>query len=127
MTELTPINLKEKYGHLYRIRDDGTDDSDRKQRVWCQEIWGPTAVIYPYGGDELCVSTTGRLLRGKLKRLGFPIEQWGDTEGTFRFPESRIHEIAALIGARKRRQLTPEQRRASAAHLASYRFKKGSR
>lgn len=110
-------NLHKKYGSKYKVVDDGTDDPCREGRVWCQEIRGKHGAIYPYGYDgSLAVRIEGKTRVSnnsraqRLEQEGLAIIQSGEWEIVFKFDPERIHEIAELIVAKKRRHLTPEQR-----------------
>ena len=106
------MNLKEVFSKHYRVVDDGTDDPVREERVWCQEIRGRYGVIYPYGQDgSLGVTVFSRKMACKLREdFGLEtIQQW-DREATLKFPPSLIHQVAGMIKAKKRRQLSQEQR-----------------
>jgi exonuclease III len=111
------INLKETYGSKYKVVDDGTNDSVRAERVWCQEILCECGVIYPYGHDGSLAarfdSTTMEKTRAwarKLKREGFLVIQRGDWEIVFKFTPEQIDYIAKLIKAKKKRHLSPKHR-----------------
>ena len=57
----------------------------------------------------LAAYTTRRLTRGKLLALpGIIRHQIGDEEVRVLFPVDRLPEVARLLGARKRRSLSPE-------------------
>lgn len=118
-------NLQEKYGGKYKVVDDGTDDPCREGRVWCQEIRGKHGAIYPYGYDgSLAVRIEGKTRLSNnaraqgLEQEGLPVIQRGEWEVIFKFDPERIHDMAELIGAKKRRHLTPEQRAKAMEGLA---------
>jgi hypothetical protein len=114
---MSVTNLQEKYGHKYKVVDDGTDDACRAERVWCQEIRGRRGVIYPYGyNGSLAVrfdSKTKSKTAAWVTRLlaeGYALVQCGDWEVIFKFDPSKFEYFAGLIQAKRRRRLTPEQR-----------------
>lgn len=118
-------NLRNTFGAVYKVTDDGTGDSPRSDSTWCQEIRGRYGIIYPYGYDgSLAVrfdSKTKSKINAwamRLTREGFKIVQRGDWEIVFRFALSKIDYMATLIKARKRRHLTPEERAKALAALA---------
>lgn len=116
-------NLRALAGDRYRVRDDGTQDAMRSERAWCLEIPGAHGSIYPLGDNgDLGVWTASARIAGRLAALGLRLVQGGE-ESAYRFPPARFEQVAALIQARKRRQLTPEQRAACAARLAGPRNK----
>lgn len=111
-------NLRAFAGDRYRVQDDGTQDAMRSERAWCLEIPGAHGRIYPLGANgDLGVWTASARIAARLAGMGLRLVQGGE-ESAFRFPPARFEQVAALIQARKRRQLTPEQRVARAARLA---------
>lgn len=69
-------------------------------------------------GTHLAAYTTGRLTRGRL--LGVPgiiRHQVGDAELRVLFPVGCLAEVARVLGARRRRQVTTEQARALVERL----------
>ena len=116
-----PTNLKMLAGNRYRVVDDGTDDSDRAERVWCQEIPGKHGRIFPWGfnGDLAAWTGSARIMR-RFEGMGLKAVQ-GGAESAFRFPVRMLDQVASLIRARRRRQLSPEQRQRQAVILAGAR------
>lgn len=109
--EIHMVNLKTEYGQKYKVHDDGTDDSDRNERLGCQEIPGRYGKIYPYGEKpEFAVYTSSAKIFKRLERMGLPILQRGDTEGVFTFERNDFDSVAMIIQARERRKLTVEQK-----------------
>lgn len=110
------VNLAEFCGDRYKVVDDGTDDPCREERPWCMEIQGRYGAIYPYGSthfhpDLLAVRVDSpRIWMRDFDHLGLKVRQWGDDEKVFLFPVSMLDEIAGLIKARRRRQVSPEQK-----------------
>lgn len=103
------INLKETYGHKYRVRDDGTDDSDRKERVWCQEIPGKYGNIYPYGHNgTLAVMCDHPKISTRIESLGLQVVQRGEAETVFLFKPEQIEQIAILVQSRKKKVFSQE-------------------
>ena len=104
------IDLKTAYGTKFKIFDDGTDDPNRTERVSCQEIVGSKGRIYTYSPKWLAVVVTSSRLVNRLNAMGLVTVQRGDDEAAFLFDSKIIDTISLMIGARKRRQLAPEQR-----------------
>lgn len=118
-------NLQEKYGSKYKVVDDGTNDTCRDSRVWCQEIRGRHGTIYPYGYNGSLAVRFDSKTKAKtnawakrLKKEGFPVIQRGGWEIVFKFESAQIDYIADLIKAKKRRHLSPEQKAQAIAALA---------
>lgn len=117
-----PTNLKTLYGDRYKVQDDGTDDADRAERIWCQEIPGRYGAIYPHGQDgTLAVRVDSPRVAAKFQPLGLRAVQSGDRETVFVFETKLLDQVAALIHARRRRRLSPEQRARQAAVLTEAR------
>lgn len=104
-------NPKQSYGSRFVVRDDGTNDPEKSERIWAMEILGKHGTMYPYGYDgTLAVRVESRRLAKKLEAMGYQVRQRGDWEVVFLFPLKDFELIAGLVGARKRRQLGPEAR-----------------
>ena len=113
-----PVTNLNQFGDRYRVQDDGTDDSCRDERVWCMEIRGKRGTIYSYGLDgSLAVFVNSRKIAQVMAGLGYKRVQAGRSEFTYKFPLADIHKVARLIKARKRRQLSPEQKAALVLRL----------
>ena len=112
------INLRQFCGDRYRVVDDGTDDSDRSERIGCQEIRGKHGAIYPYGRNgSLAVRVESSRIAARVEALGLKVIQRGDFETVFLFESKQLKEIAAMIQAQKRRQLSPEEKAKLVARL----------
>lgn len=106
-----PTNLKSLCGDRYRVVDDGTDDEDRAERVWCQEIPGRHGTIYPHDrGGSLAVRVESTRVAKRVRALGLRVVQAGDFETVFVFDPKLLDHIAALVSAKKRRHLSPAAR-----------------
>jgi hypothetical protein len=117
-------DLKKLAGQKYRVVDDGTDDSNRAERVWCYEIRGKYGKIYPQGWNgDLAVCTYGWRVGSKIAASGFPQISGppGCGEAVFRFPPGDLDRVAAIIKAGRRRQANPERRARLAETLAKAR------
>lgn len=108
-----PANLKEQFGERFVVRDDGSDDSNRAERVWCMEIPGKFGTIYPCGlNGDLAVWTGSQRIAVRLRALGLkPLQGGPDAEEcSFRFPTRQLETVAGIIQAKRRRRLSPEAR-----------------
>lgn len=120
------INLKSQYGDRYRVVDDGTDDRDRAERVWCMEIRGKYGAIYPHGADgTLAVRVESARVARRFTSLALKVAQRGDDEVVFVFTADLIDKVGALIRARRRRQVSPERRAQLAEGLKRARERAG--
>lgn len=109
------INLREYYGKQYKIFLDESweymENKSEEEKPWCYELRGKYGLIYPYDDSTLAVMVTSESIKGRLKRnfKGRVATFWdGDGEGVFLFDPGLIYEIAEMIRARRRRQLSPE-------------------
>jgi len=129
------INLRERYGDVYRITHDESYHHERTEfrsieEPWLQVIPGRYASIYPHGGELLAVSThertSGRVnqsLRRKLLAIpGVEPQQDGGDGIDATFPVEAFDAVAELVKARRRRRLSPEQRAKLLASGEPYRF-----
>lgn len=106
-----PTNLKSLCSDRYRVIDDGTDDSERSERVWCLEIPGRHGAIYPHGhGGSLAVRVDSARIAKRFQTLNLKVIQRGDDETVFIFDPRLLDRVAALIVAKRRRRLSPEAR-----------------
>lgn len=104
-------NLKEQFGRVYTVVDDGTGETDPKEKIWCMQINGKHGFIYPYGWDgTLAVCFTSNRVAKRALQLGLAPHQRGDYETVLLFPPSYLHQVAKLIKAQKRKQISPELR-----------------
>jgi hypothetical protein len=75
---------------------------------WYVEIRGKYGTIYPWSKTKLAVCSEGHgVISQKIKRLNGTTATQGEV--TFIFSEDMLPEIASIIRARKKRQLTQDQ------------------
>lgn len=117
------INLRERFGKLYRISHDEAAES--RNDPWTYTLSCERGTIYPHGGDLLAVEVDGRPITAKKVAAlpGVVLHQDGDHEKTFLFHVDLFEQVAELVKPRKRRHLTDEQRAAAAVRLAEHQFK----
>ena len=83
---------------------------------------GSRGHIYVHGPDTFGVATKGRC--PKLRAMPWlTIVQDGDDGFNAVFPVERLKTVARMIGAYRKRKLTPGQRQALVAHGAQHRFR----
>jgi hypothetical protein len=128
------INLKESYGKRYKVFMDEAWECEKNRqeedKPWYYELRGKYGFIYPYGDTTLGVMVTSEIIKGRLKRdfKGRVNIFWdGDGEGVFLFNPTIIHEIAAMIKVRRKRQLSPEQRMKLVEAGQKYQFRHGDK
>jgi len=113
------INLKRDYGTTYRVR--GEDGKTAPTDPWEHVIECKHGHIAPWGGKLLvaCTDKCGKI--AKLLRALGTVVQDGDDGVNVVFTLERFGEVADLMRARKRRQMSAEQRAAASIRLAQYR------
>lgn len=118
-------DLKKLAGNRYCVRDDGTADADRSERIWCLEIRGKHGRIYPQGWNgDLAVCADSWRIGKRLAAMGHKQisgPKTGCTEAVFRFPPADLDRVAEVIQAKKRRHLSPEARVKAVKALAGAR------
>lgn len=123
-----PLNLRELFGETYRIGFEESYYAERTRHTiddpWLQIIPGTYGHIYPHGGELLAVSThrRGRIAKKLIDLPGVVVVQSGDDGINATFPLSVFDDVASLIGARKRRNVSPEQRERLLSIGAAHRF-----
>jgi hypothetical protein len=119
------FDLKKLYGDVYKITLDESITASKKKRAnrpWLQQIPCKYGHIYIAGRNLLGAHAAGRLVAGRLATLpGVTVRQRGDAEVNVVFPREVFPAVAALLQARKRRKVSPEQARAGAERLAAHR------
>lgn len=127
------INLKKRFGKQYRVRHEESLQAENsefrtEEEPWLQIILCQRGHIYPYGEELLAVSTDHRgKTSNKIMSLPYvKVLQEGDDGINATFPAKHFDEIAKIMGARRKRQMSPEQRAASMERLAKYGFQHAS-
>ena len=117
------LDLKKMYGEVYKIvLDESASGQDRADRLWYQQIPCKYGHICVFGRELLGAHAAGRRRAGRLAALpGVTVRQRGDSEVNVSFPPEVFPAVAALLQARKRRKVSPEQARAGAKRLAAHR------
>ncbi len=95
------------------------EDREAKSEKWrYYELRGRYGIIYPYSADLLAAYIHSPRIAAKFQReTGIAPSQQGDYEAVFRFSSQTLPFAAGLIGAKKRRRLSPEQKARLAGHL----------
>jgi len=98
--------LEESYG----AESDGHVKGDGR---WFVEVLCRYGLIYPAGGSDL-LAYCNRGVVSKISELGpdIRLHQYDGGAKVFRFPVSRLEEVAAILKPRKRRTLDPDRARA---------------
>jgi hypothetical protein len=82
--------------------------------------------IEPYSLTELCCYVSRAFSVGKFI-AGLPayctVTQSGQSDAVFKFPISKLDEVADIVHARRRRKVSPEQKAAMVARLQPFLFK----
>jgi hypothetical protein len=123
------INLKQQHGDRFKVTFDEAYDPKHIPSTHLDphymEIKGTKGTLYPHSNTHIAIEINSRRATyHKLIALGLPLHQDGDQEFTFLAPNERCEELALIIGARKRRHQTLEQRAKSTERLLKTGFKK---
>ncbi len=106
----TPIDLREEFGHRWRI---GLDEAagGRWKDPWHFQILCRHGHICPWGGDLLAASTNvAGAIANRLKALaGVEVVHDGDDGATVVFERPVLKVIAAVMKPRSVRRITPAQ------------------
>jgi hypothetical protein len=117
-----PLDLKEIYGHGYKIQCDESAPhfGGGRNNPWYYQIPCKYGHIYAYSDRLLAYYCDSGRIQEKLHREHPEIEvcQWGDYEAVFLFPPDQIHTIAKYARPRTKRRLSPEHRQ----KLANFSF-----
>jgi hypothetical protein len=117
-------NLGELFGDVYRISHDEAAES--RNDPWGMTMNGQLGIVYPFGAGLLAVDVDRHpaAARNVAAIDGVRVYHDGGWRGemTFVFPVELLPLVAAIVKPRKRRRLSPEQREASIARLAAYKF-----
>src|SRR5262249_23812960 len=114
---MTVPNLRELYGHRYRISHDQAANDRHDPWMFQIPCGGRGVTISPHGEGMLAVECDNRPgVAKRLSALGLRLHQDGDRERTFLCPLDRFDEVAAVVRPRRRRVLDePQQTRLLAA------------
>ena len=106
----TPIDLREEFGHRWRI---GLDEAaaGRWKDPWHFQVLCRYGHVCPWGGDLLAASTdrAGSVANRLMKLAGVQIVHDGDDGATVVFPRSLLKTVASLLLPRTVRQPSPAQ------------------
>jgi hypothetical protein len=115
------VDLKKQYGKKYRIftdeawaAEDSQSNPDKvKDKPWYYEIRGKYGVIYLYGDNKLAVRITGNRIKSRIKTeykdiLSLYIE--AENESIFLFNPENFEIVAGLIKARRKKQISEQER-----------------
>ena len=132
------IDLKKEYGKKYRIFMDEawyietaeSNPDKMKDKHWYYEIRGKYGVIYLYGVDKLAVRITANRIKNRIKTeykdiLSLYLE--AEDESIFLFNPEYFEVVAKIIKAKKKRQITEEQKVKLVEAGRNFRFSTGVR
>lgn len=107
------IDLKRLAGARWRVTldDSAEQDTSGAERLWLYRLAGNRGHVYVHGADRLGVWTDQRGMRDRLLALpGARLHQDGDREWTIVLAVEHLDTAAGIIKARRRRQVSEEQR-----------------
>jgi hypothetical protein len=107
------IGFSKEHRQRFRVR---LEEAGLRADPYAWIIPGSRGEIYVHGPDTFGVATKGK--RRKLRALPrLTITQDGDDGFNAVFPAERLKNVARMIGAYRRRHLSPEQRAACTERL----------
>lgn len=117
------INLKERFGKVYRIKhDEAVQERAERKDPWMMIITCKWGIIYPQGGTKLAaeVDRHPTAARALQKMAGVEQTQEGDLEleNTFVFDVSLFDQVGEVLKPKRRRVLTAEHKAKAVAALA---------
>lgn len=128
------INLKQRFGHRWRIDRDESYQAERGKRArsvdpWTMRIPCKHGHIAPHGGNLLIASTDRRgPVANKLLALPFSTPaQIGEDGANILFPVNHFREVADIIRPKRTRPPRTEAQRRATERLSKFRFKHGKR
>ncbi|MHC4269746.1 MAG: hypothetical protein ACYSWS_01205 [Planctomycetota bacterium] len=129
------IDLKAQYVKKYKLlmeeawnAEDSQANPDKvKDKLWYYEIRGKYGVIYLYGTDKLAVRITGNRIKSRIKTeytdiLSLYLE--AEDVSIFLFNPENFEIVAKFIKAKRKRQITEEQRLLIIERTKKYRFQR---
>ena len=124
------VNLKQQFGKRYRVTYEESYHADYGSNAFRQDPWFMVLLcrnghICPWGGDLLaaCTKSAGTIAK-RLKALDFATIAQDGTDGVnVVFALDRFGEVAEIMQPRRRRRLSPKNRRAAAERLAKYQYR----
>lgn len=120
---IQPIDLKALAGDRYRLALDPSADAEpRSERAWFVRIPCKRGFISPHGPGLLAGYGSGRVVARLLAIPGARVHQRGDQEVRVLFGPESLDAVADVLGARRRRRLSPDARERAMANLAASRF-----
>jgi hypothetical protein len=120
---MTPIDIRAcaKTHALRCVLPEWAGSEPREEKSWLWEIPCRRGKISAHSHTHLIAyAKTGRA-GNELRALGFTSQQAGDTESSFLFHPDYLPAVANVLGARRRRVMSEEARRAAGERLAKVR------
>ena len=115
------LDLKKRFGKKYRIymdeawyaEDSQSNPNKLKDKPWYYEVRGKYGAIYLYGASKLAVRVTGNRIKGRIKTeykdiLSLYLE--AEYESIFLFNPESFEIVAGLIKARRKKQISEQER-----------------
>lgn len=133
MSDAACVNLRERFGHTYRITYDPAYSARHVPRdkldPWMMIIPCRAGEIWPHSGTTLAVELEGR--RGvtvrRLLEIGVcRLYRDADDGATLLFDVADFATVAAIIKPRRRRQVSEANRRAARERMLAYNRQKPS-
>ena len=125
---LTCIDLRKKFGHLFKITTDPAYDTSHVPRKcldpWYFQIPCKFGIIWPYGGKLIAVEVDYHPQASRKLVLVPGVRLWqdGDQEKTFLFDLGIFDLVTEIVQPKKRKQLSEEQKARLADLGREFRF-----
>lgn len=128
MNATTCPDLRALAGTKFRLGHDHGRPARLIDDPWLLTIRCRTGHVYPHSADRLAFASDSRggVARAVAALPGAVVEQDASDGFNVSFPVALWPQVAELVKPRRRRQMTPEQRQASADRLARFAFPRTS-
>ncbi len=112
---MRPIDFKNLFGDRYRITLDPAAKFEPGGRhdPWQYVLPCRYGEIYPFDDRLLAVMVVGGRKVPEMRELGLAYQHDGDGEAAFLFTPDQFEEVAQIVQPRKRRQVSPANRKAA--------------
>ncbi len=123
------INLRERFGDLYKVAHDPAYDAERpefraQEEPWLQLVLCQHSEIGPHGGEYLlaCTKNCGSVATRLAELDCVKVVQDGDDGINVKFHINYFEVVAEILRPRRRRRLSETQRKAAIQRLTKYQF-----
>lgn len=122
------LNLREQFGETYKVDFEDGHSGKENDEAFFQFIPSKLGSIHPWDNQNLSAYCNNKKLSHRLRKeidsgiwAGFKILVQGDEELRYTFPIDRIHEVAEILKAKRKRRLSLEHKEKLIEGLKEYR------